>query len=51
MATTVSNPLSLSPSATSVALQDEPTVRFTNVKKLFQAINSVSGNFLVVTSM
>jgi hypothetical protein len=48
--------LSLSTLPTTVASdkkasQGEPTIRFTTVKKLFQAINHVSGDYLVVTGM
>ena len=33
------------------ASQGEPTIRFTNVKELLQAINRISGDYLIVTGI
>ncbi|KAH9999707.1 hypothetical protein F4779DRAFT_155823 [Xylariaceae sp. FL0662B] len=51
MAASVSPPLSLSTLATSVESQDEPTIRFTTAKELFQTIDRVSGDCLVATDV
>ncbi len=48
----MASPASVSTLPTSVASQDDsaPTLKFTNIKALFQAIRRVSGDFLIVES-
>ncbi|KAH8909188.1 hypothetical protein BR93DRAFT_536597 [Coniochaeta sp. PMI_546] len=48
MSTMAASKSSSSTLATSVASQDDPTVQFTNLEELFQAIDCVSGDCLVV---